>query len=143
ANWRRAAGESESREAVLAQGIRDTFEGSFWSMATTLLGFLSLLLASAKPLRDLGIAGAMGTVTAMLVAYTVYPAFLGRWARLRAPAPSSFLDRLATGSRRVVFAILAGVAALGLGALRLDTDPGLLTYFREGSVLREGLEQID
>jgi hypothetical protein len=59
-NWRRAAGEVADRGVALLVGIRETFEGSFWSMATTLLGFLSLLVASAKPLRDLGIAGAWG-----------------------------------------------------------------------------------
>ena len=32
---------------------------------------------------------------------------------------------------------------LGAGLFRVDTDPGLLTYFAEGDPLRDGLEQID
>jgi len=35
------------------------------------------------------------------------------------------------------------VLGLGIGVPKLDTDPGLLTYFAEGSELRTGLERID
>jgi predicted RND superfamily exporter protein len=143
ANWRRAAAEVADRPAALARGMRETIEGSFWSMATTLLGFLSLLVASARPLRDLGVAGAVGTLAALLVAYTVYPAFLGRWAT---PRPVREIRALLGGSggrRATVAVVAAAVVAIGLGALRVDTDPGLLTYFGEGTELREGLETID
>ena len=144
ANWRRRAASVTDRSDALSLGIRDTLEGSFWSMTTTLLGFLSLLLATAKPLRDLGVAGAIGTVTAFLVAYTVYPAFLGWWAKPR-PAPEVPARIASGGGRRapVVAAAAAVVALVGLGVLRVDTDPGLLTYFREGTELRDGLERID
>jgi predicted RND superfamily exporter protein len=142
ANWRRATGATSDRAAALSQGIKDTMEGSFWSMATTLLGFLSLLIATARPLRDLGVAGAVGTVTALLVAYAVYPAFLGRWAMAR-PAPEA-VGAMGRGTGRGAVAwVAAAVVAIGLGAVRVDTDPGLLTYFGEGTELREGLEIID
>ncbi|HUP41846.1 MAG TPA: MMPL family transporter, partial [Thermoanaerobaculia bacterium] len=91
ANWRRLAASPPHRpvgaapvpagtgdDAVLA-AIRVTGEASFWCMATTLLGFLSLLLASARPLRELGTAGALGTLVAFAAAYGLYPSFL-RWA---------------------------------------------------------------
>ena len=148
ANWRRAASRvtrSEERAFALAAGLRDTLEGSFWSMATTLLGFCSLLVASAQPLRELGVAGALGTVTAMASAFLIYPAFLASWARPRPldgrPAPSSALP----GPSRpgLLAALGAGVIVAGLGVIRLDTDPGLLTYFKSGTELRDGLEQID
>jgi predicted RND superfamily exporter protein len=143
ANWRRAAAESPSRDDALIRGIRDTLEGSFWSMATTLLGFLSLLVATAKPLRELGVAGAVGSLAALVVAYTVYPAFLGGWARIPL-ATRGWSGRVSGGHRGLVLgATAAVVAVLALGVARVDTDPGLLTYFSEGSELREGLEQID
>ena len=108
ANWRRATSritgrlesgvdgiDQEGRAAALQAGVRDTLEGSFWSMTTTLMGFCSLLVASAQPLRELGIAGAIGTLVAMASAYLVYPAFLASWAKARpmkdGPAPSSGL----------------------------------------------------
>ncbi len=143
ANWKRRAAAAPDRSEALRLGIRDTMEGSFWSMATTLLGFSSLLMASAEPLRDLGLAGSVGAVTGFLTAYTLYPAFIARWTKVR-PVGESVLARGSAGGRRaVVVGIVAVIVVAALGALRVNTDPGLLTYFGEGSELREGLEQID
>jgi predicted RND superfamily exporter protein len=143
ANWARAAAEVEDRADALQRAIRDTLEGSFWSMTTTLLGFASLLVASAKPLRELGVAGAIGTMTAMAVAYAVYPTFLGRWARVRQPTSRSIDAGTGSYGMTAVAVTAASVVFLGFGVLRVDTDPGLLTYFAEGGALRDGLEQID
>jgi len=146
ANWSRASRLDTDRAEALRRGIHETLEGSFWSMATTLLGFLSLLVASAKPLRELGIAGAIGALTAIAVAYSVYPAFLGRWASVKArpevrePLAKTGFPR---GSNLMVGAAAAIVVFLGVGTFRVDTDPGLLTYFAEGTELRDGLERID
>jgi predicted RND superfamily exporter protein len=143
ANWKRRAAAGPDRSDALRLGILDTMEGSFWSMATTLLGFLSLLLASAKPLRDLGFAGSVGAVTGFVMAYTLYPAFLSRWAKVR-PLGESVLARGSAGGRRgAVVAIVAVIVVSAVGVLRVNTDPGLLTYFGEGGELREGLEQMD
>ena len=142
-NWkRRAAGEAD-RSRALTLGVHDTLEGSFWSMMATLLGFLSLLVASAKPLRDLGIAGSVGTITGFAVTFALYPAFLARWAKVRPFVETSLALRAAGRRRGAVLAIAGVAAAAAAGISRLDTDPGLLTYFGEGTELREGLEQID
>ncbi len=141
ANWRRADGEDRTVRIVEALG--DTWEGSFWSMTTTFLGFASLLIATAQPLRELGVAGIAGTLAALASAYLVYPAVLGRWARL----PRPVREDARTGSLGARAVVLGGaltvVGALALGVPRLDTDPGLLSYFAPGSDLREGLALVD
>lgn len=144
ANWLRAAEGHTDRAFAVQHAIRDTLEASFWSMTTTLLGFASLLIASARPLRELGVAGIIGALTAMAIAYSAYPSFLGRWAKVR----TSKLPAIATGTIPRRAGMVAGVAGvivllLGAGVVRVDTDPGLLTYFAEGDPLRDGLEQID
>ena len=143
ANWARALGSGADRVDALVRGIRLTREASFWSMVTTLLGFLSLLIATARPLRELGVAGAVGTVTALIVAYAVYPAFLGEWAKARVGAP----ERPGVDGGRPRRGLTAGIAvvvfAIALGVPRLNTDPSLLTYFSEASEIREGLGRID
>jgi predicted RND superfamily exporter protein len=127
--------------------LRQTIPASFWCMVTTMLGFTSLLIATAKPLRELGLAGAIGTVISLVVAYSLYPAFLRNirphaeyfpggevsWAR-------RFPERHA-GKWWVAVSVLGVVGALGV--LRLSTDPSLLSYFAAGSELRAGLEAID
>ncbi|MDH3270310.1 MAG: MMPL family transporter [Gemmatimonadota bacterium] len=162
-NWRRVTTAEGSgrrsiadpvtptREAALDRAVRDTVEGSFWSMATTLLGFASLLVASARPLRELGIAGVVGAATALVVAYLVYPAFLGGWAQ-GVDTPGDETGDPSAGpepggrprpGRWIVPGAVVLVLAMGLGVMRIDTDPGLLTYFADGSELRDGLSKID
>lgn len=154
ANWRRLAarpGPDQHRdEDPVPAAMAVTGEASFWCMATTLLGFLSLLLASAQPLRELGVAGAAGTLVAFAVAYGLYPSFLraarrgGSGARRDRGAEGGLADPF--GGRRLgagvaVLAALAVVAATGLP--RIETDPGLLAYFDRDGEIREGLEAID
>ena len=87
ANWRELARDPElDRSRLATTAISRTFEASIWCMTTTLLGFSSLLFATAKPLRELGLAGAVGTVVALVVAFGLYPFFL------------SSTDRKTTGS---------------------------------------------
>jgi len=155
ANWsrtkvearREARPEARPDDEAVSQAVSLTAEASFWSMATTLLGFLSLLVASAKPLRELGIAGAIGAATAMAVAYGLYPTFLRRAHSARTEATPQTSARPAEGrvyaQPRLLGAIAILAVALGTGIAKLDTDPGLLTYFSEGSPMRNGLERVD
>src|SRR5437773_4788860 len=124
---------------------RMTFPPSFWSMVCASLGFASLLIVQAKPLRELGFGGVLGTVVAFACAYLMYPAFL-RWA---VPRKSKIVEAEPTHafwSRR--FALLSlGVillgAGLGLGLSKVNTDPSLLDYFKPHRELRDGLEFVD
>jgi predicted RND superfamily exporter protein len=144
-NWRRLQRQRERRTAV-DEAVRITFSASFWCMVAALLGFGSLLLANAKPLRELGVSGMVGTAVAIVVAYGFYPWFLAR-ARF-APEPVLGRDSSTVHGGQLppvwmpaVAGLLAVVAAFGLP--RIDTDPSLLTYFAEGSEIRSGLERID
>lgn len=142
-NWRRMDAPGEAVADRLGRTLRLTWEGSFWSMATTLLGFASLLVASARPLRELGVAGVVGALTALVVAYAVYPAFLGGWARSASPGGAAPGEATRPFTRWPL--AVAGVLVLAVmsGVPRLDTDPGLLSYFAEGSDLHDGLARID
>jgi len=145
ANWRRLAAESPPGDDAVPAAMAFTGEASFWCMATTLLGFLSLLLASAQPLRELAVAGAIGTLVAFATAYGLYPSFLRAAAPRRgATGGESLADPF--GGRRLgagvaLLAALAAVAAIGLP--RIDTDPGLLAYFDRGGGIGKGLAAID
>lgn len=141
----RAAAGTAPAQAV-AEALTATAVPSFWCMVTTLLGFLSLRLASARPLQELGTAGAVGTLVAFAVAYLFFPAFLGR-RRVPAQEDASTEDRRTPGSHRrtgwTAAALTVAVALAALGLPDLDTDPALPSYFRPGGEIREGIERID
>lgn len=142
ARWRRLASEGGERSAERA--AREVFGASFWCMVTTLLGFSSLLFASARPLRELGLSGAIGAAVAIVAAYSLYPRVL---AALPLPkrTPRDFEGFELAGKRQTGIALtLAAVAVLAaVGLPGLETDPPLPSYFGEGSAVRAGLERID
>ncbi len=149
-NWRqccRDPGDRSSDDPV-DTAVRITLQASFWCMMTTLLGFLSLLVATARPLRELGISGAIGTLTAILVTYAVYPTYLRSIPAREGESARSFFGRIGLmlpqhHGRAWLAGIGVAVLVAAFGLRHFNTDPSLLSYFAPGSELREGLEKID
>src|SRR5437764_5178976 len=145
-NWQTLANRTgkESRDFAAA-ARRMTFPASFWSMICASLGFGSLLIVQAKPLRELGFGGVLGTLVALICAYVMYPPFL-RWAVPRKSKLVEAEPSHAFWSRRFVplsLAVILVSAGLGFGLKRVNTDPSLLDYFKPHQKLRDGLEYVD
>src|SRR5436190_8036570 len=130
---------------LAADARRMTFPASFWSMVCASLGFGSLLIVQAKPLRELGFGGVLGSVLAFVCAYIMYPPFL-HWA---VPRQSKLIKQeppRAFWSRRyalVSLGIILFSAVLAFGLTKVNTDPSLLDYFKPHSELRDGTEYVD
>lgn len=131
-----------------------TFPPSFWGMLTTLLGFISLIFVQAKPLRDLGASGAIGTLMAILAAYTIYPAFLKassseKQKKMAENKPkieiiqSNFYNFLNRKKGYIISIIVVICIMVIPGLFSIDSDPSLLSYFAKGSEIRNGLSYID
>src|SRR5205085_6020603 len=148
-NWQVLAGRTKRLEKkspdLASDALRMTFPPSFWSMVCASLGFASLLIVQAKPLRELGFGGVLGSVVAFGCAYLMYPPFL-RWAVPReskiveAEPPRKFLARPFPIFSAAV--IIASVV-LGFGLKQVNTDPSLMEYFKPHRELRDGLEYVD
>lgn len=147
ANWRHEQrhprqGDDRLDPDVVRRAVGRTFNASFWCMVTTLLGFASLLFASAKPLRELGFSGALGAAVAILVAYGLFPGFLGSSSGGKSSLKETAPFPWSPGPISLVLLGLT-VLGLGLGIAKIDTDPNLLSYFAADTPLRDGLEMID
>jgi uncharacterized protein len=147
-NWKYFCSQTQG-SAYVEKAIHLTFPPSFWCMSTALLGFLSLLLVPAQPLKELGASGIIGSLVSLSTAYGVYPAFL----RLVNPLTSknNWLDRyqkkmehfLEKKRKLIIFSILA-LSLLALpGLWKTNTDPSLLSYFAKNSEIEKGLTYID
>src|SRR3989440_1646901 len=148
-NWQVLAdrrGQLEKESPDLARdALRMTFPPSFWSMVCGSFGFASLLIVEAKPLRELGFGGVLGSIIAFICAYAMYPPFL-RWA---VPRESKIVE--AEPSRKFLArpfpifsaAVVIASIALGFGLKQVNTDPSLLDYFKPHRELRDGLEYVD
>ena len=147
-NWRTFRADVSCKDPV-KQAVRRTFPPSFWSMLTTFLGFISLMFVPAKPLRDLGVSGAIGSLVAIAVAYGVFPAFL----KLVSPRKRRkgkiehyeiktyrFID---LGKQFIILLIFATCLLTLPGLFMIDSDPSLLSYFSKSSEIHQGLSYID
>src|SRR6266436_2274259 len=148
-NWQTLAGRTKRLEKkspdLAADALRMTFPPSFWSMVCASLGFASLLIVEAKPLRELGFGGVLGSIVAFACAYLIYPPFL-RWAVpheskiVEAEPPHWFWSRPFPILSAAVILVSIG---LGFGLRKVNTDPSLLDYFKPHQELRDGLEYVD
>src|SRR5437868_14798791 len=145
-NWQTLSQRKGKESPDLAAAAwRMTLPASFWSMVCASLGFGSLLIVQAKPLRELGFGGVLGTIVAFVCAYVIYPPFL-RWA---VPRKSKLVEKEPPHtfwSRRFVVLSIAVIlisAVLGFGLRRVNTDPSLLDYFKPHTELWDGLEYVD
>jgi uncharacterized protein len=124
---------------------RMTLPASFWSMICASMGFGSLLFVPAKPLRELGVGGTLGSTVAFACAYLMYPAFLN-WAGRPQKEGSVRKSEHHFWQRKFVWVALIAVlgsAGLSSGLTRLNTDPSLLDYFKKGEEPRAGIEYVD
>lgn len=151
-NWKnlRKHEAGTTKYSAVKKAMHITLMPSFWSMATTLLGFFSLLFVPAKPLRELGVSGAIGTLTAFFVAYSVYPPFLCLNDRAHLRSGRSFqhfhqiMFKLVEKRYRLIITLIAAFIIITLPSLRyLNTDPSLISYFAKKSEITAGLEYID
>ncbi|UCC94738.1 MAG: MMPL family transporter [Candidatus Omnitrophota bacterium] len=147
-NWKRFS-RHDPGAGCLGRALRFTFVPSFWSMATTFLGFVSLLWVPAKPLHELGIAGSIGTMCALVAAYTIYPSFLRTFTCKR--TPESAIEKsghiMYAGIKKRRIFIYTGMAILcvtgSFGLEKLETDPSLFAYFKTNSEIAKGLTDVD
>lgn len=149
-NWKNIHKPEDEQFSAVKEAVRVTVWASFWCMLTTLLGFMSLLLVPAKPLRELGIAGAIGTAASFLIVYTVFPTFLRlkENSYLQSDAHiQDFYKNLFSFLKRIhviIIVLIVGTIVLTAPKLwELNTDPDLISYFAPGSDIRNGLEDID
>jgi predicted RND superfamily exporter protein len=148
-NWQTLASRKGrlGKEApnLATSALRMTFPASFWSMVCASLGFGSLWIVQAQPLRELGFGGVLGTIVAFICAYVMYPPFL-RWA---VPRESKLVEQEPPQwfwSRRFGLLSLGVILlsiGLGVGLPLVNTDPSLLDYFKPHTELRDGLEYVD
>jgi uncharacterized protein len=147
-NWRQIYTPEDTSHWV-DKTIKITLPASFWSMVTTLLGFLSLLAVPAKPLRELGAAGTIGTIVSIIAAFGIYPAFLklnkvSRTEISQIEKKEYAVFRYLFLRQKYIFALAIGIGLVLLpGLWMVNSDPSLLCYFKQKGDIANGLRYID
>ncbi len=135
--------------------IRRTTNGLVWpclyTVLTTIIGFLSLVVSGIKPVMDFGWMMTVGLVVVFFTSFTLFPALLGLLNKqpgtvdkANRSGTTALLARLTlrAGNGVIAAALLLLIAAL-YGVTRLEVENSFVSYFSERTEIYQGLRLID
>lgn len=114
------------------------------SAATTMIGFLSLMVSDYQPVRELGFWGATGSLLSFATSLLLLPPFFK-------PAPGSghsgrfrrWAAFVAKNKKAITFILLLSFPVTVGGMLRLERGSYILDFFTDDSVVRHDYEAIE
>ena len=135
----------------VAETMRSKFSPCFYTAATTIVAFTSLLTSGIPPVEDFGWMMAAGVVCAFIITFTVFPAAL---LLLGPGTPSSTLHRPmrfsiwlgGVATRRYGLVAVAALLVLAVsvaGISQLELNSRFSQYFKADSDIRRGLHFVD
>ena len=134
------------RETVRTMAVPCLYTG-----ATTMVAFVSLVVSGLQPVIDFGWMMTTGIAVALFVAFTLVPAMMLSWPRMRAlqvvstdtPLSLRFARVTDRYGRPVLW--LSGLACVvvAAGVLRLEVENRFIDYFKESTEIYQGMELID
>ncbi len=127
---------------------------TFLTLLTTVLGFLSLLFSSIKPIRDFGIFTSVGMVIAFLLSYSLLPALLRIFPLKKFQSENQSPNPTYTFMRRILFwvfrnpkTIISGTLIVLLlscwGISRIKANHILLEDLRDDVPLKQAFNFFD
>ncbi|WP_295146370.1 MMPL family transporter [uncultured Campylobacter sp.] len=140
-----------SQTALVYLTLRDKFSPSFWAIATTVIGFSSLVTAGIKPVIMLGVMMSSGIAVSLVAAFAIFGAAVVNLKKL--PPVRTFENSfnftkicalVADGKRPLVYAVCAAVVAYGAyGISKLRVENSFIGYFKESTEIYKGMDVID
>lgn len=134
----------------LQRAIHAAWRPCCLATVTTVIGLLSLTTSDIGPVRDFGMAAALGSVVALIVGLGLTPAVMILWPPTNSgPERSASTWPLRAGcwivrhSRAVAFTSLAVVVGLGIGMLSIQSHIDPLDFLPAGSRVLSDTLRID
>jgi predicted RND superfamily exporter protein len=138
-----------SHEQRLGDTLRDMWSPSFYTAATTVVAFVSLITSTIPPIADFGWMMFIGISISFLLAFLLFPASMALLQPTQekaesnmdiTPAVGRFTDRW---GKSIVVASLALLVFAVLGMQRLRVENSFIEYFDESTDIYQGMVVID
>lgn len=147
----RATRHHSDHDKLLRHAVLSMYRPCLYTALTTLVAFGSLVVSGILPIITFGWMMMMGVVTALLVAFTLFPSImsllktdesqLGTGLRLNL---TGFLaratDRL-NNTVLVIYGLILMFSMMGLSQLRVENS--FIDYFRESTEIYQGMSLFD
>jgi len=138
---------TEKIQAMLSK----KFAPSFYTVLTTVIAFISLVVSDIRPVIDFGWIMVVALVINLLLAFTLFPALLALGPPPPGHPPTDLTRRItrrlaetSLGRPVLLVAIFAALVVVGsAGVTRLNVDNRFIDYFSEDTAIYQGMEVID
>lgn len=140
-----------SQQQLVLEAARQMFVPCLYSVLTTLVAFVSLVVSDIKPVIDFGWMMSLGLSLALVMAFTFLPAILvllpkgeprdtGDKSGVITARFANFTEK--HGNLILGIAVVAAITAV-IGITRLDVENRPIDYFHEDTEIYQGLSVID
>ncbi len=125
---------------------------SFFSVATIVAGFSSLVLSGIEPVKNLGLMMSAGAILAFIVIFVAFPALLVLLPKqVDYHAGDMFVEKMIkkianlvkNHGKIIVITALLVVVFSTTGAKRLIVENSFINYFKQSTDIYKGMEEID
>jgi predicted RND superfamily exporter protein len=141
------------KREILFRSVRQISVPCFYTSATQVAGFATLVISGIRPVIDFGILMSVGLSLAYVVNFTFFPAAILLFPKGPTPplnlatlekSPVSFLAAFTRRKSAVIGTLAAVVLAVGItGMMRLRVENRFIDYFRRNTPISRGLTLID
>ena len=140
-----------SQEQLVTATVSSMAKPCLYTVLTTMVAFMSLVVSNIRPVIDFGWMMTMGISLALVVAFIIIPAgmmLLGRGnnngKRDNSASFTALFARFTENHGNIVLLVAAALAALSIyGISRLEVENRFIDYFRSDTEIYQGMEIID
>ncbi len=147
----RATRHYSNHAKVLRHSVKSMFRPCFYTALTTAVAFGSLIVSGILPIITFGWMMMMGVATALIVAFTLFPAVMSSLKeddtifssdlRLNLTSALAKITDNFKGKILVIYGLILILSILGLTRLRVENS--FIDYFRESTEIYQGMSLLD
>lgn len=147
----RATRRYSDHDKLLRHAVLSMYRPCLYTALTTAVAFGSLIVSGILPIINFGWMMMMGVATALLVAFTLFPAImsilqqddtkLSSDLKLNLTSALAHLTDRLRGNVLVIYALIAVFSVIGLTKLRVENS--FIDYFREDTEIYQGMSLFD
>lgn len=147
----RATRHYSNHDKILRHAIRSMFRPCLYTALTTAVAFGSLIVSGILPIITFGWMMVMGVSTALVVAFTLFPAVMSMLKaddtqlssnlRLNLTAALATITDKLKGNVLIIYGLILVLSVIGLTRLRVENS--FIDYFRESTEIFQGMTLLD
>lgn len=147
----RATRHYTDHDKLLRHSVLSMFRPCLYTALTTAVAFGSLIVSGILPIITFGWMMMMGVATALLVAFTLFPAILSiikkdeskHSSNLRLNLTSVLADVTAKLDSKILYIYLGVALISGIGLSQIRVENSFIDYFRESTEIYQGMSLFD